>query len=239
MVGVKIYLHITVTECGCVQIVRLDRTMEQIVFPVPNICEFLTQESKLRVYYTTERDEQGSKINDFFLSSEDLFNEMNWQKKLRGTQEATGNTNTVPCEFFSSTLLFLVFISWFICCLLAIPPGPWETSPLSPFHTYIYSIKVKSLQYVLTCVSGKWRQNIPARDSGNPSTCNIFQHFLFTYCASHYSIQVIIKSGRAGNIKHGTSPLSVSSASEMFATLKLAASCDKNPTAVRGNTTTH
>ncbi|MEQ2174776.1 Inositol 1,4,5-trisphosphate receptor type 1, partial [Goodea atripinnis] len=79
-----------------IEIVRLDRTMEQIVFPVPNICEFLTQESKLRVYYTTERDEQGSKINDFFLRSEDLFNEMNWQKKLRGTQEATGNTNTVP-----------------------------------------------------------------------------------------------------------------------------------------------
>lgn len=91
--------------CGCVQIVRLDRTMEQIVFPVPNICEFLTQESKLRVYYTTERDEQGSKINDFFLRSEDLFNEMNWQKKLRGTQEATGNTNTVPCASFSSTFL--------------------------------------------------------------------------------------------------------------------------------------
>lgn len=67
-----------------VQIVRQDRTMEEIVFPVPNICEFLTSESKLRVYYTTERDEQGSKINDFFLRAEDLFNEMNWQKKLRG-----------------------------------------------------------------------------------------------------------------------------------------------------------
>ncbi|XP_041944075.1 inositol 1,4,5-trisphosphate receptor type 1 isoform X4 [Alosa sapidissima] len=81
-----------------IEIVRLDRTMEQIVFPVPNICEFLTQESKLRVYYTTERDEQGSKINDFFLRAEDLFNEMNWQKKLRGTQEATGNANTVPSQ---------------------------------------------------------------------------------------------------------------------------------------------
>ncbi|XP_055770726.1 inositol 1,4,5-trisphosphate receptor type 1 isoform X1 [Salvelinus fontinalis] len=66
-----------------IEIVRHDRTMEEIVFPVPNICEFLTCESKLRVYYTTERDEQGSKINDFFLSAEDLFNEMNWQKKLR------------------------------------------------------------------------------------------------------------------------------------------------------------
>ncbi|XP_035236817.1 inositol 1,4,5-trisphosphate receptor type 1 isoform X2 [Anguilla anguilla] len=66
-----------------IEIVRQDRTMEEIVFPVPNICEFLTCESKLRVYYTTERDEQGSKINDFFLRAEDLFNEMNWQKKLR------------------------------------------------------------------------------------------------------------------------------------------------------------
>ncbi|KAK7916382.1 hypothetical protein WMY93_012143 [Mugilogobius chulae] len=83
-----------------IEIVRLDRTMEQIVFPVPNICEFLTTESKLRVYYTTERDEQGSKINDFFLRSEDLFNEMIWQKKLRGTQEATGSTNNVPSQPF-------------------------------------------------------------------------------------------------------------------------------------------
>ncbi|KAJ8408164.1 hypothetical protein AAFF_G00263920 [Aldrovandia affinis] len=66
-----------------IEIVRQDRTMEEIVFPVPNICEFLTCESKLRVFYTTERDEQGSKINDFFLRAEDLFNEMNWQKKLR------------------------------------------------------------------------------------------------------------------------------------------------------------
>ncbi|XP_046882483.1 inositol 1,4,5-trisphosphate receptor type 1-like isoform X9 [Hypomesus transpacificus] len=66
-----------------IEIVRHDRTMEEIVFPVPNICEFLTRESKLRIYYTTERDEQGSKINDFFLRAEDLFNEMNWQKKLR------------------------------------------------------------------------------------------------------------------------------------------------------------
>lgn len=75
---------VEVTMCLSVQIVRQDRTMEEIVFPVPNICEFLTSESKLRVYYTTERDEQGSKINDFFLRAEDLFNEMNWQKKLRG-----------------------------------------------------------------------------------------------------------------------------------------------------------
>nr|XP_012788828.1 unnamed protein product [Sorex araneus] len=66
-----------------IEIVRHDRTMEQIVFPVPSICEFLTQESKVRVLATTERDEQGSKVNDFFQQTEDLYNEMKWQKKIR------------------------------------------------------------------------------------------------------------------------------------------------------------
>ncbi|KAL0167893.1 hypothetical protein M9458_036115, partial [Cirrhinus mrigala] len=57
-------------------IVRHDRTMEQIVFPVPNICEYLTEESKVRVFTTTERDDQGSKVNDFFQQFDDLYNEM-------------------------------------------------------------------------------------------------------------------------------------------------------------------
>eukprot|EP00062_Callorhinchus_milii_P022695 gi/632980746/ref/XP_007907206.1/ PREDICTED: inositol 1,4,5-trisphosphate receptor type 2 isoform X2 [Callorhinchus milii] len=66
-----------------IEIVRHDRTMEQIVFPVPNICEYLTTESKWKVLNSTERDEQGSKVNDFFQQTEDLYNEMKWQKKIR------------------------------------------------------------------------------------------------------------------------------------------------------------
>lgn len=65
------------------QIVRHDRSMEQIVFPVPNICEYLTEESKMRVFTTTERDDQGSKVNDFFQQFDNLYNEMRWQKKIR------------------------------------------------------------------------------------------------------------------------------------------------------------
>uniref|UniRef100_S4RRE5 Inositol 1,4,5-trisphosphate receptor, type 2 n=1 Tax=Petromyzon marinus TaxID=7757 RepID=S4RRE5_PETMA len=67
-----------------IEIVRHDRVMEEIVFPVPNVCEFLTSQSKTRVYLTTERDDQGSKISDFFQSSHELFSEMVWQKQLRG-----------------------------------------------------------------------------------------------------------------------------------------------------------
>uniref|UniRef100_UPI00358E7F93 inositol 1,4,5-trisphosphate-gated calcium channel ITPR1-like n=1 Tax=Myxine glutinosa TaxID=7769 RepID=UPI00358E7F93 len=66
-----------------IEIVRQDRSLEQIVFPVPHVCEFLPRESKVRVYYTTERDEQGSKINDFFMRSSDLFRDMNWHRNLR------------------------------------------------------------------------------------------------------------------------------------------------------------
>ena len=58
--------------------------MEQIVFPIPEICEYLTEETKMRVYYTAERDDQGSKVTDYFEKTEDMFAEMKWQKKLRG-----------------------------------------------------------------------------------------------------------------------------------------------------------
>ncbi|XP_070192864.1 inositol 1,4,5-trisphosphate-gated calcium channel ITPR1-like isoform X2 [Littorina saxatilis] len=66
-----------------IEIVRLDRTMERIVFPIPEICEFLTEETKNMVLKTAERDEQGSKVADFFNRHEDMFAEMKWQKKLR------------------------------------------------------------------------------------------------------------------------------------------------------------
>ena len=66
-----------------IEIVRSDRTMEQIVFPVPTVCQFLTSESKQKVFHGTERDEQGSKVSDFFSTSTELYNEMKWQRKLR------------------------------------------------------------------------------------------------------------------------------------------------------------
>ena len=34
----------------------------------------------------SERDDQGSKVTDFFEKTEDMFNEMKWQKTLRSNQ---------------------------------------------------------------------------------------------------------------------------------------------------------
>ncbi|XP_073839343.1 inositol 1,4,5,-trisphosphate receptor isoform X2 [Musca autumnalis] len=72
------------THTAQIEIVRHDRTLEQIVFPIPEICEYLTTDTKMKIFHTAERDDQGSKVADFFDKAEEMFNEMKWQKKLRG-----------------------------------------------------------------------------------------------------------------------------------------------------------
>ncbi|KAL9888086.1 inositol 1,4,5,-trisphosphate receptor isoform 2-T2 [Glossina fuscipes fuscipes] len=72
------------THTAQIEIVRNDRTLEQIVFPIPEICEYLTTDTKMKIFQTAERDDQGSKVADFFDKAEEMFNEMKWQKKLRG-----------------------------------------------------------------------------------------------------------------------------------------------------------
>lgn len=66
-----------------IEIVRGNREMERVVFPVPQICEYLTHETKTSVYHNTEQDERGSKIPIFFQSVDQLFDEMKWQRELQ------------------------------------------------------------------------------------------------------------------------------------------------------------
>jgi hypothetical protein len=66
-----------------IEIVRSDRTLEQIVFPKHEICKHLTPESQKRVYYNTVCDTQGSKVEDFFYHMDSLYEEMLCQRELR------------------------------------------------------------------------------------------------------------------------------------------------------------
>ncbi|CAF1314468.1 unnamed protein product [Adineta steineri] len=66
-----------------IEIIRHDRSIEPIVFPVPQLCEFLTNEKKQKVFLTCEQDQQGSKVKDFFGKFPEIFEEMKWQRKLR------------------------------------------------------------------------------------------------------------------------------------------------------------
>ena len=66
------------------QIVRSDRKLERVIFPIHDICAYLTTETMQSVFVNTEKDAQGSKVTEFFDNWQMLFEEMKWQRKLQG-----------------------------------------------------------------------------------------------------------------------------------------------------------
>lgn len=66
-----------------IEIVRAEGNMEQVVFPVPEVCNYLTSETKWQVFTKSQTDQKGSKITDFVSKFEDMYQEMLWQKNLR------------------------------------------------------------------------------------------------------------------------------------------------------------
>lgn len=46
-----------------IEIVKSDRTMEEILFPIPKICGQLSEDAKSKIFITCEQDDQGSKVN--------------------------------------------------------------------------------------------------------------------------------------------------------------------------------
>ncbi|KAL0272305.1 UNVERIFIED_CONTAM: hypothetical protein PYX00_005334 [Menopon gallinae] len=113
-----------------IEIVRGDRTLEQIVFPIPEMCAYLTPETKNRVYQTAEKNEQGSKVMDFFEKTEDMFNEMKWQKKLRGhpfLSWVSSYMSLWSSLLFNSAVLINVIIAFFY-------PFSQDSVPKLGFH---------------------------------------------------------------------------------------------------------
>uniref|UniRef100_A0A182MHW8 Inositol 1,4,5-trisphosphate receptor n=1 Tax=Anopheles culicifacies TaxID=139723 RepID=A0A182MHW8_9DIPT len=135
------------THTAQIEIVRHDRTLEQIVFPIPEICEYLTKDTKVRVLNTAERDDQGSKVADFFDRHEAMFNEMKWQKKLRGQ----------PALFWVSSYMSLwsniLFNLAVLINLIVAFFYPFENAlPELSFHltSLIWMVMLASLAIVIT-----------------------------------------------------------------------------------------
>lgn len=92
------------------QIVRSDRSMEQIVFPIRDTCLYLTNETKQRVLNTAQLDLQGSKVTDFFNHFEDMHNEMKWQRKLKSNFISfRALPNSSFSNYCTSVCIFLFF----------------------------------------------------------------------------------------------------------------------------------
>lgn len=66
-----------------IEIVRADRALERVVFPMPEMCEHLTRESKDKLLTLTGVDITGSKVPNFFAQWRQLYEEMLWQQRLK------------------------------------------------------------------------------------------------------------------------------------------------------------
>lgn len=117
-----------------IEIVRSDRTMEQIVFPVPQACQYLTSESKQKVFFGTERDEQGSKVSDFFSRSTELYNEMKWQRKLR-SQPLLYSVSSYMSLWASLSFQMQFFLNFIIALFY-----PFDRAHLSPLDPILSSL---------------------------------------------------------------------------------------------------
>ncbi|ODM94987.1 Inositol 1,4,5-trisphosphate receptor type 1 [Orchesella cincta] len=77
--------------------------LETVVFQIPPVCAYLTTDTKEKVFRTTEGDEKGSKVTNFFEQRETLMYEMEWQLKLRN------KPMLFSCSLYESFLGNLVF----------------------------------------------------------------------------------------------------------------------------------
>ncbi|XP_070152834.1 inositol 1,4,5-trisphosphate receptor-like isoform X2 [Polyergus mexicanus] len=130
-----------------IEIVRHDRTLEQIVFPIPEICELITVDTKIRVFNTTERDDQGSKVSDFFERTEDMFNEMKWQKKLRGQSMLFWMSSYMSLWsniLFNCAVLINLIVAFFYPFVDSVPKLSYHLSAL------IWTVMLASAAIVIT-----------------------------------------------------------------------------------------
>lgn len=121
-----------------IEIVRDNRLLERITFRKPQICSYLTDETKTRVYQNAELDERGSKIPAFFQLIDALFNEMNWQRMLQ----------TRYTFLYSISRHMSTWSSWefYLSCIVSLIVIISTTSSFEQSNTSSSSLVVEVLQ---------------------------------------------------------------------------------------------
>uniref|UniRef100_A0A183CC87 Inositol 1,4,5-trisphosphate receptor n=1 Tax=Globodera pallida TaxID=36090 RepID=A0A183CC87_GLOPA len=153
------------THTGQIEIVRADRKMERVIFPIHKICAFLTSETKEAVFVNTEKNAQGSKVTGFFERWPSLYEEMKWQRKLQDRLWLSACTRRLPLwgrmGFFLAVLVNLILA-------VAYPFDHKDTSArplaLSPSNPFLYLSVVAALLQ-LYC-------STPASSSSRDSTAD-------------------------------------------------------------------
>jgi hypothetical protein len=105
--------------------------MEQIVFPVPQICEYLTKETKIKTYLYTEKDQQNSKISGFFESMDSMYDEIRWQSQLQQNALASRFVKSVDSWIDTVTFNFVVLINLMVAFFY-----PFERRVISIYNNF-------------------------------------------------------------------------------------------------------
>uniref|UniRef100_A0A6A7G5P7 Inositol 1,4,5-trisphosphate receptor n=5 Tax=Hirondellea gigas TaxID=1518452 RepID=A0A6A7G5P7_9CRUS len=106
-----------------IEIARSNRTLEQIVFPIRDVCKHLTVDTQQKVRNTAELDKHNSKVTDFFEKFEDMHNEMKWQRKLKKQPMLSAISENMSLW---SRLLFLCSL---VCNLILAGSYPFDDDP--------------------------------------------------------------------------------------------------------------
>ncbi|EYC31372.1 hypothetical protein Y032_0004g2120 [Ancylostoma ceylanicum] len=142
-----------------IEIVRQDRKLERVVFPIHEICSFLTKETKQNVYNNTEKDAQGSKVTEFFDQWPALYEEMKWQRKLQDRPYLSACTQRLRL-WGRLAFLFAVLVNTIIALYY-----PFETADTGLYasNPFMYTSVVISVIFLYS----QWDENSSLAKSSN------------------------------------------------------------------------
>ncbi|CAG7731913.1 unnamed protein product [Allacma fusca] len=130
-----------------IEIVRQgeEEYLERVVFPIPSKCGFLTKDTKEKVFRTTESDEKGSKVSNFFEQRDSLMYEMEWQQTLLNRQMLY---NCSLYESFLGNLVFNMIVMINIAVALGYPFPKEDEDTINSGRTYHWGIIMGLLLFV-------------------------------------------------------------------------------------------
>ncbi|KHJ86636.1 hypothetical protein OESDEN_13605 [Oesophagostomum dentatum] len=151
-----------------IEIVRQDRTLERVVFPIHEICSFLTKETKQTVYYNTERDNQGSKVTEFFDQWPALYQEMKWQRKLQDRPYLSACTQRLRL-WGRLAFLFAVLVNTIIALYY-----PFETADTGLYasNPFMYTSVIVSVIFLYS----QWDEKYCVEDQFSPIALGDFSY---------------------------------------------------------------
>lgn len=146
-----------------IEVVRHDRTLEQIVFPIPEICEYLTDDTKIKNYIDAEKDDQGSKVTDFFYKVEDMFQEMQWQKKLRSSPTLFWVSNHMSFWsdiFFWTSIFINLIVAFFYPFQSELPSNSFINLQILVILLNFDYFQILVLIFLVYCGLFSWSQQL-------------------------------------------------------------------------------